>query len=41
MSIDEADEIMNTYAKWDSHDARQNFLNRMGKKLDRKERFNR
>jgi hypothetical protein len=39
MSIDEADEIMNTYEKWDKRHARQDFINRMERKLHRKERL--
>lgn len=39
MSIDEADEIMNSYEKWDNKNARHDFIDRMERKLHRKERF--
>jgi hypothetical protein len=41
MSIDEAEAIENSYDKWDSKHARKDFLNRMERKLNRKERFDR
>jgi hypothetical protein len=38
MSNDEADELMNTFEKWDEKHARSNFVHRMERKLRRKER---
>lgn len=41
MSIDEADEIMSAYEKWDSHRARRDFITRMERKMQRKQRLER
>ena len=37
MSNEEVDELMNQFEKWDTKHAKQDFIHRMEKKLNRKE----
>jgi hypothetical protein len=39
MSSDEAEELMDAFEKWDSRQAKHEFINRMEHKLYRKERI--
>lgn len=41
MSIEEAESLMDAFEKWDSHSQKRDFINRMERKLHRKERLNR
>ena len=41
MSSDEIDDLMNTFDKWDAKRARHDFIQRMERKLHRKERMGR
>jgi len=38
MSNEEAEQLMETFDKWDAKHAKHNFINRMERKLNRKER---
>lgn len=38
MSSEEAEKLMETFEKWDSKHARQNFISKMERKIHRKER---
>ena len=38
MSNDEAEKLMNEFDKWDTKHAKQEFIHRMERKLNRKER---
>jgi len=40
MSNEEAEAMMENYEKWDAKHAKHNFINRMERKLHRKERLN-
>lgn len=39
MSNEEAEQLMETFEKWDAKHAKHNFINRMERKLNRKERY--
>jgi hypothetical protein len=39
MSNEEVEALMNQFEKWDAKHAKHNFIHRMERKLDRKERF--
>lgn len=39
MSNDEAETLMEDFRKWDAKHAKQDFMHRMERKLNRKERF--
>ena len=41
MSNEEAEQLMDTFEKWDEKHARHNFITRMERKLNRKERYTR
>lgn len=41
MSIEEAEALMESFEKWDSHAQKRDFITRMERKLHRKERLNR
>lgn len=41
MSLDEADDFMQNFERWDAKHARHDFLSRMERKLHRKERLRR
>lgn len=41
MTIEEADELMENFQKWDNKHAKQEFLHRMERKLGRKHRYQR
>lgn len=38
MSSEEAEQLMETFEKWDTKHARQNFISRMERKMHRKEK---
>ncbi len=38
MSSEEADNLMETFEKWDSKHAKQNFISKMERKMHRKEK---
>lgn len=39
MSSEEADELMENFDKWDTKHAKHDFIHRMERKLNRKERY--
>jgi len=39
MSSDEAEALMEQFEKWDAKHAKQDFIHRMERKLNRKERY--
>jgi hypothetical protein len=41
MSSEEADQLMETFEKWDNHTRKRDFIARMERKLHHKERFSR
>jgi hypothetical protein len=41
MSIEEAESLMDAFEKWDNRTQKRDFINRMERKLHRKERLNR
>jgi len=41
MSSEEADELMEEFEKWDAKHAKHDFISRMERKLNRKERYSR
>jgi hypothetical protein len=41
MSQEEVDSLMESFEKWDTKHAKQDFLHRMERKLTRKERYSR
>jgi hypothetical protein len=41
MSSEEAEKLMDEFEKWDARHAKHDFINRMERKLNRKERFGR
>lgn len=41
MSNEEAEKLMETFEKWDNKRAKHDFISRMERKLNRKERFHR
>jgi hypothetical protein len=41
MSSEEAEALMETFEKWDAKHAKQDFLHRMERKLNRKEHYTR
>lgn len=41
MSSEEAEALMENFDKWDAKQAKHDFIHRMERKLNRKERYNR
>lgn len=41
MSNEEAENLMESFEKWDAKHAKQHFLHKMERKLHRKEKYNR